>query len=160
MKKTGLYFDQSNDSSVKVEIYNIHAGEKVMIFEKHHSRLEKGWMESLPDSFLAEDKKVFFRLTNTSPGPISIPVHRRPKYTEGFNLTLASESGDAEKIEGGLLRFYVQEDPLFLHDSDLPFSSIKQSLIQEKVFLIFWFILLTVCVVRTSQYGKHRRKES
>ena len=59
-------------------------------------------------------------------------------------------------IDDGILRIYIQEEPLFLHDSDLPFSSIKQAVAQEKNFIIFWFIALTVCGVKTLQYGRYR----
>ena len=57
-------------------------------------------------------------------------------------------------IDDGILRFYVQEEPRFLHDPDLPLRSVVQALAQEKKFLVFWFIVLTVCGVKTLQYRR------
>jgi len=59
-------------------------------------------------------------------------------------------------IDDGVLRIYVQEEPLFLHDPKLPFRTAKQAFSQEKKFLAFWFIVLMVCAVKTLQYGGRR----
>ena len=156
VKKTGLFFDQPIESSVRIEILDNYSGEEEKIFMRNHPRLDKGWVESFPPSYLARDKKVLFRLTNTSTGPIQISISRRPKFSDGFQLTQVIEGAEEQLIDDGILRIYIQEEPLFLHDSDLPFSSIKQAVAQEKNFIIFWFIALTVCGVKTLQYGRCR----
>jgi hypothetical protein len=99
---------------------------------------------------------VHFRLTNTSPDTITISISRRPKFSDGFQLTLIPKSKDEEMIDDGVLRIYVQEEPLFLHDPKLPFRTAKQAFSQEKKFLAFWFIVLMVCAVKTLQYGGRR----
>jgi hypothetical protein len=152
VKKTGLFLEKPIDSAVRIEILDFKEGKQ--IFVSDHPRLEKGWVESVPQSYFVRDNKVLFRLTNTSTDSIPISVRRRPKYSKGFQLTLVSNDAKQESIDGGILRFYVQEEPLFLHDPDLPFRSIKQAIFQEKKFLIFWLFILLVCGVKTYQYRK------
>jgi hypothetical protein len=156
VKKTGLFLDQPIDSAVRIEILDIQAGEEKKIFVSNHPRLGKGWVESFPQSYFARDNKVHFRLTNTSPDTITISISRRPKFSDGFQLTLIPKSKDEEMIDDGVLRIYVQEEPLFLHDPKLPFRTAKQAFSQEKKFLAFWFIVLMVCAVKTLQYGRRR----
>ncbi len=156
VKKTGLFLDQPIDSAVRIEILDIQAGEEKKIFVSNHPRLGKGWVESFPQSYFARDNKVHFRLTNTSPDTITISISRRPKFSDGFQLTLIPKSKDEEMIDDGVLRIYVQEEPLFLHDPKLPFRTAKQAFSQEKKFLAFWFIVLMVCAVKTLQYGGRR----
>jgi hypothetical protein len=154
IKKAGLFLDQSIDSAVRVEILEIQGGEEKQIFVKDLPRLEKGWVESIPQPYFVRDKKVQFRLTNTSTGSINVSAHRRPKYAKGFQLTRIPKDEGVEIIDGGVLRMYVQEEPRFLHDSGLPFRSIKQAMVQERNFLVFWFLLLTFCGMKTLQYRK------
>jgi hypothetical protein len=152
VKKTGLFLDEPIASAVRIEIIDRESGEGKNIFLSDHMRLEKGWVESVPQSYLSKDKKVQFRLTNTSKNSITISVRRRPKFLDGFQLAVKGEN--EERIEGGILRMYIQEEPLFLHEPDLPFRSMKQSIVQERNFLIFWLMVLTICGVKTFQYRR------
>jgi hypothetical protein len=156
VKKIGLYLGQQIDSSMKIEILDIQGEEEKKIFESNYPRLVKGWVKSIPQSYFVKDKKAHFRLTNTSLEPISISIRKRPRFSEGFQLTLVTKDKVEEIIDEGVLRFYVQEEPLFLHDSDLPFRVIEQAFSQEKNFLIFWFIALMVCGVKILQHGRSK----
>ena len=154
VKKMGLFLDQPIASAVRIEILDYQAKEEKEILVSDHPQLKKGWVESFPQSYFARDNKVHFRLTNTSADPITISIRRRPKFADGFQLALVPEGKDEEMIDDGILRFYVQEEPRFLHDPDLPLRSVVQALAQEKKFLVFWFIVLTVCGVKTLQYRR------
>ncbi len=154
VKKAGLFLDRSIDAAGRIEILDIQAGVENKIFVNDLPRLGKGWAVSIPQSYFARDKIVHFRLTNVSPDPIKFSVRRRPKFAEGFPLTLIPEDGNEEIIDGGVLGIYVLEEPLFLHDPDLPFRYIKQAFAQEKNFLIFWLMLLAVCGAKTLQYAR------
>jgi len=156
VKKVGLFLGQPIDTAMRIEILDIQDGEEKKIFASNPPRLGKGWVESFLQPYLAKDKKVHFRLTNTSPDPLTISIRRRPKFSNGFQLTLIPKGKDEERVDGGVLRIYVQEEPLFLHDPGLPFRTVKQAFSQEKKFLVFWFIVLTVCGVKTLQYWRRR----
>ena len=159
VKKTGIFLDQPIDSTMRIELLDIKDGEEKLVFMNDHLRLEKGWVESFPQSYLTRNKKIYYRLTNTSPNSITISVRRRPKFGDGFQLTQVSRNMSEEKINDGVLRIYVQEEPLFLHDSSLPFRSIKQAIIQEKSFLIFWFAVLAVCGILTLRFRSRSRSD-
>ena len=156
VKKVGLFINSAIDSAVRIEILDNQGGSEKKVFVGDHPHLEKGWVESIPQSYFSGEKKILFRLTNTSPDVVSISIRRRPKYASGFQLIQNVEG--AEVSVAGVLRLYVQEEPLFLHDSSLPFGSMKQAFAEEKRFFIFWFIVLAVCAVKTFRFAR-RGKE-
>ena len=140
IKKVGLYFEGPVNQAVKIELFDLREGELIKVYERTHDRLNKGWVVSSPQSYFSETKKVVFKLTNISSRPLPVSIRKLPVYDQDFKLSKGLEKENA--IAGGVLRTYVLEEPLFLHNADLPLGSIFTSLNRERNFLIFWLFLL------------------
>ena len=150
VKQIGLYFDEPIEQAATIEIFELREGRMKKVYEKKHKIFNKGWVDSSPDSFLAESKTVIFRLTNISPSPLPVSIRKLPNFAHDFKLTMGEKNGDV--IAGGVLRINVLEEPLFLHSSDFPLRSILNSLNRERNFLIFWLVLLLMGVFKIRQH--------
>lgn len=142
VKKIGFFLEEPIQQSVTIEIFDLREEKLFRVYEKTHKALGKGWVDSFPESFVSETKKIIFRLTNTSSDPLPVSIRALPKFEQGFKLTAGDSDGDV--IPGGILRTYILEEPLFLHDPGLPGRSILKSLNQERNFLIVWLLLLLI----------------
>ena len=159
VKRIGLFLEEPIDASVKIEIFEDRAGVEKSVYARDHDGLQRGWVESVPESYFAGEKTVHFRLTNTAPNPIRISIRKRPPFSGDFKLQAISSVKQASIVDGGILRFNVLEEPLFLHAPGLLLQSIQKTLRQEKKFLIFWLIILVCCGVKTVQYCKRRESK-
>jgi hypothetical protein len=150
VKKMGLFLDKPVQQATKIEIFDLRKGELIQVYARTHKNLDKGWVDSFPDSFFSESKTVLFRFTNSSPDPLPVSIRTLPKFAQGYKLTM----GEGDVVADGVLRTYVVEEPLFLHDSDLPGRSILKSLYEERNFLIFWLFLLSIGLFKIRQCVK------
>ncbi len=154
LKKVGLFLDEPIGAEMRIEIVDDQAGEEIILYAQDHSGLQKGWTESVPKPSFIGEKVVHFRLRNISKESIMISIRKLPRFSGDFKLKLISSSKEESAVDGGILRFNVLEEALFLHLPDLPFRSIQKALVQEKGFLVFWFIVLLGCGMKTMQYFK------
>jgi hypothetical protein len=141
VKKVGLFLAEPVRQATTIEIFDLRQGEAVQVYTRTFEHLDKGWVDSFPESFFSESKMVMFRLTNRSPEPLPVSIRKLPNFSQDFKLTMGDINGGV--IVGGVLRTYVLEESLFLHDSDLPGRSILKTLNEERKFLIFWLFLLS-----------------
>ncbi len=149
VKQIGLYFDAPVDQEATLEIFALREGKTHRVFEKTHKTFKKGWVDSVPERFFAENKTVIFRLTNRSPDPLPVSIRKLPNFVQDFKL--AWNETNQEAVDGGVLRIHVLEEPLFLHDSSRPWEGIRDSLNQERKFFALWSILLLMSFFKIRQ---------